>query len=141
LKIITHNKIARAKIPLPTPMMRVIFEEGWGPLRRLVRRSVGIRPLKTSFRYASIIHNPSSCSINIILLIFLILSSYLLHAVLTILYIYMFPYILLYIINIYIILLACLDCLLACLIDWYIAYNNIYLRTKVIHTRWLNDIS
>jgi hypothetical protein len=122
LKIITHNKIARAKIPLPTPMMRVIFEEGWGPLRRLVRRSVGIRPLKTSFRYASIIHNPSSCSINIILLIFLILSSYLLHAVLTILYIYMFPYILLYIINIYIILLACLDCLLACacLIDWYI---------------------
>jgi hypothetical protein len=28
LKIITHNKIARAKIPLPTPMMRVIFEEG-----------------------------------------------------------------------------------------------------------------
>ena len=102
LKIITHNKIARAKIPLPTPMMRVIFEEGWGPLRRLVRRSVGIRPLKTSFRYASIIYNPSSCSINIILLIFLILSSYLLHAVLTILYIYMFPYILLYIINIYI---------------------------------------
>ena len=28
VKIITHNKIARAKIPLPTPMMRVIFEEG-----------------------------------------------------------------------------------------------------------------